>query len=127
MSDTPETTMAEALAHFRHYGFPIAGAMPRTFVAIQVELSGLLDLTDGRMRKRLRVSEAGMLSDDWRHAPPVGAEGPTQAVGRAACEAGFEGLVARSAREPAGLNIVCFPDNLRAGSSSQILRADELS
>src|SRR5437763_631733 len=41
---TPETAMAETLAHNRYYGIPIEDAMPRTFVAIEVKLKSVLDL-----------------------------------------------------------------------------------
>lgn len=56
-SFTPETAMAETLAHFRYYGFPIEDAMPRTFVAIATDLAAVLDLRDGGVRRRLQVSE----------------------------------------------------------------------
>jgi RES domain-containing protein len=50
---TPETAMAETLAHNRYYGIPIEDVMPRTFVAIQVNLKTVLDLRIGIVRRRL--------------------------------------------------------------------------
>lgn len=50
---TPETAMAETLAHYRYYGIPVEDAMPRTFVAIVVRLQAVLDLRKGAVRKRL--------------------------------------------------------------------------
>src|SRR5437763_13148806 len=38
MSLTPETAMAETLAHHRYYGIAVEEAMPRTFVAVQAKL-----------------------------------------------------------------------------------------
>src|SRR3954464_10242126 len=46
----PHTALDEVLAHFRYYGIPIASAMPRVTVSIQVLLGRVLDLTDGATR-----------------------------------------------------------------------------
>src|SRR4051794_22354837 len=46
----PYPALDEVLAHFRHYALPIESAMPRVTVAIRVELSRVLDLTDGATR-----------------------------------------------------------------------------
>jgi RES domain-containing protein len=54
---TPETAMAEALAHHRYYGIPVEEAMPRTFVAIQAQLGQVLDFRNGSIRQRLQLSE----------------------------------------------------------------------
>ena len=51
VSLTPETAMEETLAHFRYYGIPPHAAMPRTFVAIHVRLTKVLDLTWGTTRQ----------------------------------------------------------------------------
>src|SRR4051794_3303894 len=50
---TPETAMAETLAHNRYYGIPIEDAMPRTFLAIAAKMATVLDLRDGKVRQRL--------------------------------------------------------------------------
>ena len=63
---TPETAMAETLAHNRYYGIPIEDTMPRIFVAIEVKLHTLLDLRDGNVRRRLQVAEDRILTVDWR-------------------------------------------------------------
>ncbi len=63
---TPETAMAETLAHFRYYGIPIHAAMPRTFVAIDVRLAKVLDLTQAPTRRQLQVSLELLLASDWR-------------------------------------------------------------
>ena len=36
LSLTPETAMAETFAHHRYYNIPVEDAMPRTFVAVDV-------------------------------------------------------------------------------------------
>src|SRR4051812_33288421 len=55
-SFTPETALAETLAQNRYYGIPIEDTMPRTFVAVAVKLTTLLDLRSGAIRRRLQVS-----------------------------------------------------------------------
>jgi RES domain-containing protein len=52
----PETAMAEALAHFRRFGFPLSSAMPRVFAAMKAKLSRVLDLRLGTVRSTLKVS-----------------------------------------------------------------------
>src|SRR5215469_11361654 len=59
----PHTALDEVLAHFRYYGFPIESAMPRVTVSIRARLVGVLDLTDGKTRAALRVSERRMLDE----------------------------------------------------------------
>jgi len=41
-------------------------ALPRTLVAIDLNLSRILDLTVGAIRKSLGVSATRMRGDDWR-------------------------------------------------------------
>ena len=53
---TPETAMAETLAHYRYFKIPIEDAMPRTFVAVVMKLKAILDLRQGPVRQRLQVS-----------------------------------------------------------------------
>src|ERR1700675_2190231 len=55
---TPETAMAEALAHSRYFGIPVEDAMPRTFVAIEARLQSVVDLLSGSVRRRMQVSLA---------------------------------------------------------------------
>ena len=63
---TPQCALEETLAHARYYGLPINTSMPRTFVAIETQLSHVLDLTDGSIRQSLRISERRLLECDWR-------------------------------------------------------------
>jgi len=50
----------------------------------------------------------------------------TQAIGRGCYEAGFEGIVVPSARNPRGKNIVVFPKNLSKASKLQIIAVEDL-
>ncbi len=117
----PETAMEETLAHFRYYGIPEHAAMPRLFVAIEVRLSTVLDLRDGRLRQRLRVSRDRMISSDWRSVQGEDQVPATQALGMAACSAGLEGLLVPSAIRRTGTNLVAFPGNLRRHSHLGVL------
>lgn len=123
---TPETAMAETLAHNRYYGVPVGDAMPRTFVAIDVKLKTVLDLRDGKVRQRLQVSEAQILAVDWRKEVKAGREPITQRLGRAAQAGGWEGLVVPSAADPAAYNLLIFPDQLTPDSFVRVQNADKL-
>ena len=113
---SPETAIAEALAHFRYYAIPEADAMPRVLVALEASLAALADLTDGRARRTLKVSRRRMRGDGWRRAAEQGRESLTQAIGRAAFEAELEALLVPSAADRTGANLVVFPARLRPGS-----------
>jgi RES domain-containing protein len=105
-ADSPETAMAESLAHFRYFSIPVHSAMPRVFVAIEMKLKRVVDLRESNVRQRLHVSN--------------------DTIGQAAFEAGVEGLIVPSAAQPDGFNVLAFPENLKKGSKLQILNADSL-
>jgi RES domain-containing protein len=123
-STTPETALAEALAQFRRYGIPDREAMPRVLTALEARLSRLLDLTDGSVRRLLRVSRRRMAGEPWRALQERGREAVTQAIGRAAFEAGVEGLLTPSAAARKGVNLVVFPEALRPGSSLAVAQKE---
>ncbi|HVC94821.1 MAG TPA: RES family NAD+ phosphorylase [Pirellulales bacterium] len=122
----PETAMAETLAHYRYYGIPLQGAMPRTFIAIAVNLQAILDLRDGTVRRHLQVSLDRILTVDWRKEVHAGRVPITQAIGCAASQVGLEGLIAPSAADPKGHNLLVFPANLKQGSELRVLNANSL-
>jgi hypothetical protein len=53
-----------------------------------------------------------ILSEDWQAIQANGKKSRTQMVGEGAKIAGFEGLLAPSARHREGKNLVVFPENL---------------
>jgi RES domain-containing protein len=116
-----ETAMAEALAHVRYYGIPEHSAMPRVFVAIEASLTAVVDLTDGELRRRLRVSRRALLLADRRAKAARSGEALTQRLGRAAHAAGVVGLLAPSAARSGGSNLVVFPDRLRPPDILRVL------
>jgi RES domain-containing protein len=100
--------------------------MPRTFVAIAVNLQAILDLREGSVRQRLRVSLDRILTVDWRKEVQDARVPITQAIGRAASQVGLEGLIAPSAADPQGDNLLVFPTNLKQGSELRVLNAKSL-
>ncbi|MEX2286844.1 MAG: RES family NAD+ phosphorylase [Planctomycetaceae bacterium] len=118
---TPETAMAEAIAHARYYGFPVQSIMPRTFVAISFKLQRVLDISDAKLRRKLGISKAKLVKTDWRAAKDAGQSPVTQAVGQAAFDAGIEALIVPSAVVPTERNLVVFPGCLLDGSSMTVL------
>ena len=124
---TPETALAESLAHHRYYGVPIEDAMPRTFVALAVKLGRVLDLRDGATRQRLRLSGRRLLEVDWRAEARAGREPITQRLGHAAHAGGWEGLIVASAADSGGHNLLIFPGHLAAESAVRILNPDRLA
>jgi RES domain-containing protein len=100
--------------------------MPRTFVAIEFALEVVLDLTEGRNRQALAISESRLLACDWRADMRRGKTPLTQRVGAAAASTGFEAILVRSAADPAGRNLVIFIDNLRSSSRLGVLAPGEL-
>ena len=123
---TPETAMAETLAHYRYYNIPIEDCMPRTFVATEFRLITVLDLRLGRVRQRLQVSQDRILTVDWRKEVFAGRLPITQAIGQVAAEIGLEGLIVPSAVVPEEANLLVFPDNLQSGSTCTVLNAHHL-
>jgi RES domain-containing protein len=125
-ADSPETAMAESLAHFRYFGIPVQSAMPRVFVAIELKLKCVVDLRESNVRQRLHVSNDTMITIDWRKEVKAGVLPITQAIGQAAFAAGVEGIIVPSAAQSDGFNVLVFPANLKKGSKILVLNADSL-
>ncbi len=107
-----ETAAAEAIEHFRCYGFPISKAMPRVLVALDAKIERALDLRDGGTRRVLGVSERRMLEEPWREEQKMGREALTQAIGRLAFETRIQGVLVPSAGREGGANRIIFRANL---------------
>jgi RES domain-containing protein len=106
------TATEEALAHHRYFGFPEETALPWVMVATRVNLQRVLNLADQKPRRSLGVNRGRLTGEDWRARNARGREALTQAIGRLAWEAGWEGLLVPSAADPGGVNLVVFPGNL---------------
>jgi len=124
---TPETAMAETLAHNRYYQIPVEDAMPRMFVAMEANLQRVLDLSKGDVRSRLKVSLERILKVDWRREAREGRVPVTWMIGHAAFVVGLEGLVVPSSADPEGQNLLVFPENLKEGSKICLLHPDRMT
>lgn len=118
----PETALAEALAAARYYRFPESSAAPLVFVTAEARLHKVLDLRDGKLRQRLRLSEKLILETDWRADNMDGDESLTQAWGWAFHEAGVDGFLCQSAALQGEANLIVFPENLAKKSALKVTR-----
>lgn len=118
----PETALAESLASNRYYGFPDANSAPLIFVTAEAKLNEVVDLRDGKVRQRLRISESAILDTDWRKENNKGKESITQALGWALHDAGVEGFIVPSSAERSGANLIVFPRNLKHSSHVKVLK-----
>lgn len=126
-STTPLTAVYEAYRNFFDFGFSLTSIRPRVFCGADVRVQALIDMTDSSIRRRLGLTLEEILDEDWQTIQREGDESWTQATGRGAYEAGFEGLLVPSARHrPDGVNVAIFPDNLRADSRIDILGKEDL-
>ncbi len=100
-----DTATAELLAHHRRQGRPDpeADVFPFVSVSLEAEADRLIDLTDAVVRRTLRVSLKD-LTGDWLDLQNRGQEALTQAIGRLAREAGFQGILFPSAARPGGMS-----------------------
>lgn len=114
----PETALAESLAANRYYGFPDESSAPIVLVTASAKLASVVDLRNGKIRQRLRVSEESILDCDWRMENASHREAMTQALGWALVESGAEGILVGSTAWPNGGNLIVFPENL--GKSSYL-------
>ena len=100
--------------------------MPKLVNGVEVHLHRVLDLTAGPVRRRLVLSWDRLIGERWWEQQANDEEALTQAVGRAAWEAGLEGLLAPSAARAGGVNLVYFPERKLPQSSLTIIHPEEL-
>jgi RES domain-containing protein len=108
------------IGEFEYYATRIKGAgveesLPRTITGIRLELQKVLDLTDGKVLRKLGVTKKILVDTDWIKENNEGPDAPTQIIGRAAKAAGFEALLVPSAR--------CTGKNLNLLADNVLLRA----
>ncbi len=126
MSLDPVTATEESYQEFIKFGFKVKNIKPRVMAGARLELRCLLDLTDAKVRRKLKFSSKELKEEDWRAIQSAGDESWTQAIGRGCRFAGFEGLIAPSARHRGGKNVVVFPDKLPEGSFIELMAPEEL-
>jgi RES domain-containing protein len=121
-----DTATAELLAHHRHQGRPDpeAEVFPIAAVSLEIEVDRLLDLTNSSTRRKLKVKLKDLVGD-WQGVQGRGREALTQAIGRLALAASFQGLFAPSAARRGGRNVVLFRE-LIAEDQLRIIRKEKL-
>ena len=103
LASDPETAMAEVAAS-------VYLCEPVVLFGVRGIVSGVLDLTDPVVQTRLHTSHAE-LTGDWKLYQEQGHLAPQQWLGRAAAQAGFGGVLYRSAVRPAaGLCLAVFEE-----------------
>jgi hypothetical protein len=109
----PETALAESLAHARYYNLPLSTALPRVLVSLVLNAISILDLRNSQLRRVLHIRLDEIIESDWRRENRRSREAVTQAWGAAFATAGIEALIAPSAANDGGTNVIVFPGNLR--------------
>ena len=122
----PVTAVKESFQEFLKYGFSTASIKPRVMAGLELNVSAILDLTNPSIRKTIGFTYTELISEDWHAIQSEGEEAWTQAIGRGAKTAGFEGLLVPSARNRRGVNVVIFPDNLRPKSTCKLMSSKDL-
>ncbi len=122
----PTTAVKESYQEFIKYGFEAHHIRPRVLAGVKLNVKRLLDLTDAGIRRKLVFRLDELTAEDWLAIQSGGEESWTQAIGRGAILAGFEGILAPSARNRHGTNVVIFPENLASTSTVELMAKDEL-
>lgn len=91
--------MAEVKHYDDKFGYP---TRDRKYKYKDVKIDNVLDLTDPSVRDKL-----GVTMDDLVSTGP-GQYDVTHKIGKFAEEAGFNGILAPSARNPGGANLIVF-------------------
>jgi RES domain-containing protein len=118
--------LSESKVTAAYANLPYPFREPRLIVALDIELSRVIDLTVDATLKILGVSDEELRREDWRKVQGQGFESFTQSLGRAIFAAKGEGLLARSARVENGVNVAYFPENKSRGSRVRPWEAQQL-
>lgn len=127
LATDPSTAFAEIrdlLQGPRERALPLSPHDPVTLVYVEVDLGGVLDLTNPDIRRQLRVSKRQILSE-WEPAmlAYLGSKGPmplTQRIAEAAHLSGVvRGILYASARWKGGRCLVVFPDRVQVDDRVQ--------
>ena len=122
-STTDTTALEECKANDRYYS--VQTRSPRLLIAIDAQLTRMLDLTNPVIRRALDVTLTELGAEDWRKLLAAGRESFTQAFGRAVVAANGSGLLARSAAVYRGVNVVIFP-GVCAGDCLEVVDGKKL-
>lgn len=119
-----ETALKETNARAKRYGLVVR--KPRVFVCIHLDLQRVLDLTDATTRRTLDLPLKVLREEDWEKLQDSGVEALGQALGRAAWQAGAEGVMIPSFAHRGGTNVAFFPGNRTEKSKIRIYESEVL-
>jgi RES domain-containing protein len=123
-STTDSTALEESKANDRYYG--VITTSPRLLVAIEAQLTRVLDLTQPGIRRALDLTLTELAAEDWRKLLAAGKESLTHVLGRAVAATGGSGLLVRSSAVRRGVNVAVFPGNLGRGENLTVVQGDKL-
>lgn len=126
LSVAPETALREANETFRYRNLSVSKGLPKVVVTVAVKLERVLDFTDATLASLLPEMMPSLLATDWRALMARGEESASQAMGRAAYNAGLQGLIVPSKPDPTGVNLLIFPERLTRQCRLRVLNAAEL-
>lgn len=104
------TVDAEFVRLTRRAGMPASSLLPRRLTTIRVRLARVLDLTDAGTRRRLGINLAVLRAEDWA---------TTQAIGQAAHDLGYDGILAPGA--DGGTVLAIFSSGPAAGATLRVV------
>lgn len=124
-ASTETIALRESRRVYEYYGIDKPKKSPRVSVEVHAQLSNLLDLT--KLHKVIdspTIKE--LLSEDWEKLNARRKEALAQAFGRIIFDLDYEGLIAPSARDQRGRNVIWFPSKLRKTSLIEITGKNKL-
>jgi len=125
-ASTRELAMRETYGTADRYGLNEDGLTPRVLFAFEADLGPVIDLTDGYVRQRLRISLETMTTSEWRLSRRRHREAMTQAIGRACCLAGCEAMLVPTRHSTTDNNIVVFPQVSDVADRLRTIQAEKL-
>lgn len=92
----------------------------KVVIAVRVVAELVFDLTK---TSDFPEPMANLMAEDWRAVMGRGEEAAGQAVGRAAFVVGFQGILVPSKPDPAGMNVLLFPQRLTTKCTLEVMNA----
>ena len=120
------TALDEARQQNLRQGVPPWMALPLVLTAIEVDLEPVLDLTDGRVRRALRVSRDRMLGGTLVAPPGPGPRSPHPGARSARPRPRLRGPPGPVRGRPRGVNVVVYPDRIGSGGRLAVVNPDRL-
>lgn len=126
LSTSLNGALDETLGVSSKYGWDPADRLPVTLVAVDVKVRRALDITSAKVRRRLGITIAAMVSADWKSENRQGRETISQCLGRAAVAEGIQAIVVPSAARRGVINVNVFADLLGKGDMLRARHAEKL-